>query len=80
MYFRVVDGRVKAGQEVKFMASGQEYEVGEIGVLSPGQMEVAELHSGEVGYLAASIKCVGDARVGDTITHSHRPALNPTPG
>ncbi|KAH7443989.1 hypothetical protein KP509_02G059400 [Ceratopteris richardii] len=70
VYFRVVDGSIKIHDKIQFMASGKEYEVDELGVLSPGQMQVNELFAGEVGYLAASIRSVADARVGDTITSS----------
>lgn len=80
VYFRVVDGHLKQGQTVLFMASGKEYEVDEMGVLSPGQQPVPELYAGEVGYLAASIRSVADARVGDTITAAARPAAAQLPG
>ncbi|KAL3679289.1 hypothetical protein R1sor_022245 [Riccia sorocarpa] len=80
VYFRVVDGCVKEGDTIQFMASKKEYVVGEVGVLSPGQMPVKELYAGEVGYLAASIRSVGDARVGDTITSIPRKASKPLPG
>ncbi|GJP52847.1 hypothetical protein CLOM_g11932 [Closterium sp. NIES-68] len=70
VYFRVVDGEVRKGDSVRFMASGKQYEVDELGVLSPTQMQVECLYAGEVGYLAASIRQVADARVGDTITHA----------
>ncbi|CAI5984130.1 unnamed protein product, partial [Closterium sp. NIES-64] len=70
VYFRVVDGEVRKGDSVRFMASGKQYEVDELGVLSPTQMPVDCLYAGEVGYLAASIRQVADARVGDTITHA----------
>ena len=62
------------------MASKKEYEIDEIGVLSPTQIQVNELHAGEVGYLAAAIKTVEDARVGDTITLASAPAKSPLPG
>ncbi|KAH8969446.1 hypothetical protein BDL97_02G034100 [Sphagnum fallax] len=80
VYFRVMDGKVKEGDVVQFMASGKEYEVGEVGVLSPVQMPVKELFAGEVGYLAASIRSVADARVGDTITLSRAKAEKALPG
>jgi GTP-binding protein LepA len=80
VYFRVVDGTVKKGDKVRLMASGKEYEIDEIGVLSPTQVQVNELHAGEVGYLAAAIKAVEDARVGDTITLAAAAAPNPLPG
>ena len=80
VYFRVVDGTVKKGDKVRLMASGKEYEIDELGVLSPTQVQVNELHAGEVGYLAAAIKAVEDARVGDTITLAAAPAPNALPG
>ncbi len=80
VYFRVMDGTVKKGDRVKLMASKKEYDIDELGILSPGQVPVASLHAGEVGYLAASIKAVADARVGDTITLAAAPADEPLPG
>jgi GTP-binding protein LepA len=80
VYFRVMDGTVKKGDRVKFMASGQEYVIDELGVLAPGQIQVDELHAGEVGYLAAAIKMVAHARVGDTITSAIDSAPEPFPG
>lgn len=80
VYFRVMDGTVKVGDKVRFMASGKEYVIDELGVLSPNQVQVTSLHAGEVGYLAASIKAVGDARVGDTVTLATKAAPEPLPG
>ena len=81
VYFRVMDGVVKAGDTIKMMASGATFDVVEVGVMRPGRLEpVKELRAGQVGYLAASIKTVGDARVGDTITHANKPAAEPLPG
>ncbi len=80
VYFRVMDGNVKKGDRVRLMASGKEYEIDELGVLSPQQIQVEQLHAGEVGYFAAAIKTVEDARVGDTITLAHTPAKEPLPG
>jgi GTP-binding protein LepA len=80
VYFRVMDGRIAKGDRVKLMASGKEYEIDELGILAPTQVQVAELHAGEVGYFAASIKAVGDARVGDTITLAKQPASEAWPG
>jgi GTP-binding protein LepA len=80
VYFRVMDGTVRKGDRIKFMASGQEYEIDEIGILAPNQIQVQELHAGEVGYLGAAIKTVAHARVGDTITLAHTPASVPFPG
>lgn len=80
VYFRVVDGKVKQGDRVRLMASGKEYEIDELGILSPHQIQVEELHAGEVGYIAAAIKTVEDARVGDTITLAKAQAEEPLPG
>jgi GTP-binding protein LepA len=80
VYFRVMDGTVKKGDTVRLMASGKEYEIDELGVLSPTQIEVEELHAGEVGYFAAAIKAVEDARVGDTITLVEGAAKEALPG
>jgi elongation factor 4 len=80
VYFRVMDGTLHRGDRVKLMASGKEYDVDEIGVLSPTQKPVDALHAGEVGYLAAAIKSVEDARVGDTMTLVKQPAEAPLPG
>jgi GTP-binding protein LepA len=80
VYFRVMDGSVKRGDKVRLMASGKEYVIDELGILSPTQVEVDDLHAGEVGYFAASIKAVGDARVGDTITLVNNPAAEALAG
>lgn len=80
IYFRVVDGKVKQGDRIKLMASGKEYDLDELGILSPNQIPVEELHAGEVGYIAAAIKTVEDARVGDTITLAKAQATEPLPG
>jgi GTP-binding protein LepA len=80
VYFRVMDGTVKKGDRIHLMASEKEYEIDELGVLSPTQKQVQELHAGEVGYLAASIRAVADARVGDTITLANAKATAALPG
>ncbi|KAG8640755.1 translation factor GUF1 homolog, chloroplastic isoform X1 [Manihot esculenta] len=80
VYFRVIDGSIKKGDRIYFMASKKDYFADEIGVLSPNQLQVEELYSGEVGYLSASIRSVADARVGDTVTHYNRRAENSLPG
>ncbi|KAH7679225.1 Protein-synthesizing GTPase protein [Dioscorea alata] len=80
VYFRVIDGTIKKGDRIYFMASGTDHIADEIGVLSPNQLEVDELFAGEVGYLSASIKSVADARVGDTITHFGKRAESALPG
>jgi GTP-binding protein LepA len=78
--FRVMDGVIKRGDSVRMMNTGATHDVVELGVMSPGQKQVSELGPGEVGYLAAGIKAVADARVGDTITLTHNAAPAPLPG
>jgi len=68
VFFRVMDGTVKKGDKVRFLASGAEHEVTEVGVMQPVQVPVSSLQAGEVGYICGSIKDVKDAKVGDTIT------------
>ena len=80
VYFRVVSGTISRRDKVLLMASGKSYELDEVGVMAPDQREVESLHAGEVGYLAASIKAVADARVGDTITLAAAAASEPLPG
>ncbi|MBE9113643.1 elongation factor 4 [Nodosilinea sp. LEGE 07298] len=80
VYFRVMDGTLRRKDKVRLMVSGKEYEIDELGVLAPTQIQVDELHAGEVGYFAASIKAVEDARVGDTITLVQNPAKEALPG
>jgi GTP-binding protein LepA len=77
---RVKDGMVKPGMKVKLMAAGMTYSVEKVGIFTPKPQEVAQLAAGEVGYIIAGIKSVGDARVGDTITQENRPAADPLPG
>lgn len=79
-YTRVVNGTLKAGKTVRFMATGQDYELDEVGVFRPDTVPVDELGPGEVGYIAASIKTIDEAHVGDTITEASRPAASPLPG
>ena len=70
VFFRVVGGEVKKGEKIRFLASGAEHEVTEVGIMQPHQTPVTSLRAGEVGYIAGSIKDVQDARVGDTIALS----------
>ncbi len=80
-YFRVVEGTVRSGMEIKMMATGAVFTVVEVGRKSATRLEPCEeLRAGEVGYIAAAIKTVGDARVGDTITDAQRPATTPLSG
>ena len=78
--FRIVDGAVKLGDRIRLMSTGKEYEVLRLGVFQPESTDVPELHAGEVGFLCGSIKELGDARVGDTITLAAHPAEEPVPG
>ncbi|WP_346207414.1 translation elongation factor 4 [Caldifermentibacillus hisashii] len=77
---RIVEGSVKVGDKIKMMSTGKEFEVTELGVNSPKPVKRDELTVGDVGYLTASIKHVGDTRVGDTITSAVNPAKEPLPG
>jgi len=79
-FIRVVDGTIKVGDKIKMMATGKEFEVNEIGVFTPKATIVDELTVGDVGFLSASIKHVGDTRVGDTITNAKNGATEPLPG
>lgn len=67
IFFRVMDGQVKKGDKIRFLASRAEHECTEVGVMQPYQVPVTSLRAGEVGYICGSIKDVQDARVGDTI-------------
>ncbi|MCI9366893.1 MAG: elongation factor 4 [Oscillospiraceae bacterium] len=81
VYFRIMEGTLKPGMQVKLMASGAQYTVLDCGYLRPLGMDSAPaLSAGEVGWFTASIKNVKDTRVGDTITESARPTAEPLPG
>jgi len=79
-YVRIFDGVVKPGTKIKLMATNKIYEVTEVGVFTPKTLPINELRAGDVGYIAASIKNVRDARVGDTITEADRPVKESLPG
>ena len=79
-YVRVVDGSIRPGTRMRMMSTGKEFEVTEVGTFRPTWLPCDALTAGEVGYVAASIKNVGETRVGDTITDAARPASNPLPG
>ncbi|QWT56237.1 translation elongation factor 4 [Christensenella sp. MSJ-20] len=79
-YVRVMSGTISNQTRMRMMSTGREFDVTEVGVFSPGMVPVKELTAGEVGYVCASIKSVGDTRVGDTITDAARPAQTPLPG
>lgn len=79
-YIQIKEGTVKVGQKIKMMATGKEFEVNELGVFTPKPVMKDELTVGDVGFLTASIKNVGDSRVGDTITSAKKGAETPLPG
>ena len=79
-YVRIVDGCVRPGMRIKSMATGNVFDVTEVGVFTPTLKPAAELCAGEVGYIAASIKSVAETKVGDTITDADNPAKLPLPG
>jgi GTP-binding protein LepA len=80
VYVRVVDGSVAPGTRIRMMSTGREFTLDEVGVFRPFMSPTRELHTGEVGYLIASIKNVRDSKVGDTITDADRPAKAALPG
>jgi GTP-binding protein LepA len=81
VYIRVFDGTVRAGDKIKLMSAGTVFEVVEVGTMQPFGLQKCEcLTPGEVGYITASIKTVGDTRVGDTITHAEGGAEEALPG
>jgi GTP-binding protein LepA len=79
-YVRVMDGRVSISDDIHLMSTGAQVKPIEVGVFSPGMKPVEALTAGEVGYIATGLKTVHDARVGDTITSTARPAAEPLPG
>ena len=81
VYTRIKQGTIRAGMDIRMMATGAQYKVVEVGTMSPRGLIPAEaLGAGEVGYITASIKTVADTQVGDTITEVSRPAAEPLPG
>lgn len=81
VYVRLMDGSIRAGDTMRFMSTGAEFTVVEVGYMRATAMEPAErLCAGEVGYITASIKTVRDAQVGDTVTLANNPAAESLPG
>ncbi len=81
VYIRVKEGTIKPGDTIRMMATGAEFNVVEVGYLEATSIHpAAQLSAGEVGYIAASIKNIGDTKVGDTVTLADRPADEPLPG
>ena len=77
---RVIDGVLRPGMKIRLMAEGQDYESLQVGIFTPKATPADELAVGEVGFLVANIKKISDAKIGDTITETGRPALEPFPG
>ncbi len=80
LYVRVVDGAIRKGMKIRMMATNKDFEVTDVGVFRPQLTAVNELETGQVGFFAAAIKNVKDARVGDTVTDATRPAAASLPG
>jgi len=77
---RVMQGTMRKGQRIRLMSNSKSFEVESMGVLMPKPVEIGELTAGEVGFFAATIKNVGDTKIGDTVTEDSRPANAPLPG
>ena len=77
---RVMQGTMRKGQRIRLMSNSKSFEVESMGVLMPKPVEIGELTAGEVGFFAATIKNVGDTKIGDTVTEDSRPAVAPLPG
>jgi GTP-binding protein LepA len=77
---RVLDGTLRKGAKIRLMAQGQDYEVDQLGVFLPKPQPIDDLGPGEVGFIVANIKTVSDAKIGDTITETNRPAAEAFPG
>jgi GTP-binding protein LepA len=77
---RLIDGELKRGMKVRLMATGREYQVEDLGVLTPKPRQIEKLGAGEVGFVVANIKTVADVNIGDTITEAARPTAESFPG
>ena len=77
---RIIDGKVRVGDKIRFMATTKEFEVVQLGVFTPFREECSELGLGEVGYLSASIKTIGHTKIGDTVTTAENPSQEPLAG
>lgn len=80
VYIRVEDGSIRAGSQIRMMATNKTFEVIEVGVFSPSMIMVDELQAGDVGFIVAGIKNVKDTQVGDTVTDAKHPTAEPFPG
>lgn len=77
---RIKDGVLKKGMKIRMMSNGTTHEVEKVGIFTPKMKDVPQLTAGELGFITAGIKTVGDTNVGDTITEDKRPAAEPLPG
>jgi len=77
---RVIDGTIRKGMRIRFMAESQDYDAEQLGIFTPKSVPVEDLGVGEVGYLVANVKKISDAKIGDTITETARPTSEPFPG
>ncbi|WP_145332175.1 translation elongation factor 4 [Paenibacillus xylanexedens] len=80
VYVRVIDGKIKSGSKIKMMATNKSFEVIEVGAFKPRMTIVDELNVGDVGFIVAGIRHVGDTQVGDTVTDAKNPTPEPLPG
>lgn len=80
VYIRVIDGKIKSGSKIKMMATGKSFDVIEVGAFKPRMTIVDELNVGDVGFVVAGIRHVGDTQVGDTVTDAKNPTSEPLPG
>ena len=79
-YVRLFDGKLAKGDKIKMMSSGSTFDVDEVGYFNPAQVRCEKLEAGETGYFTAAMKDIGDAGVGDTVTHAENPAAEALPG
>jgi GTP-binding protein LepA len=77
---RVIDGELRRRQKIRLMARGRDYEVEDLGVLTPKPRPIDTFGAGEVGFIVANIKTVADVSIGDTVTEANRPTTEPFPG
>jgi len=77
---RVIDGELRQGSRIRFMATGRDYDVINLGVLTPKPKDIDKLGVGEVGFIISNIKAVADVQIGDTVTEAARPTDSPFPG
>src|SRR5207237_10770406 len=79
-YVRVIDGELKKGQKIRFMGTEKEYQISDLGKLTPRPVRVERIGTSEVGFVVAAIKDLHDVRIGDTVTDAQTPAKEALPG